>query len=286
MSRTVAALYDTRAEAERARARLISELRARSPRIIAKDTIGAVDGLKISRRDARSYRERLRRGGHLLVAEVPGTAPAKRIIELLEQSTGAPADERADQEWGDAEEGVRVELPGEAEAEGPHPAAQEPSSQPQGQDEPELPPLPEPVAATTPVEEAGVPIVEEEVRIGKRQVVGGGARVRSFTRQAPAEEQVVLHDEFVDVERRPCERHLTDDEVEAGGLFRERVFEIAEMREEPVVTKTALVREEVIVRKKVKERSETIRDTVRHTEVEVEDLPAPPRDAPGLFPRN
>jgi stress response protein YsnF len=71
--------------------------------------------------------------------------------------------------------------------------------------------------------------------------------------------------------------------MEAGGLFKERVFEIAEMREEPVVTKIAVVHEEVIVRKIVKERTETIRDSVRQTQVEVEDLPLPEEEGPGLF---
>ncbi|MGE5563100.1 MAG: YsnF/AvaK domain-containing protein [Bacillota bacterium] len=278
MSRTVAALYDTRSEAELARARLISEFRARSPRIIAKDTIGAVDGLKIAKADADSYRDGLRRGAHLLVAEVPGTAPAKRVIELLRQSMGA-ADTSAEQQWGDGEQGVRVELPDDSQVEEPPAATAEQSAAPEVEEAADAP-------APEAVEEARIPVVEEEVRIGKRQVVGGGARVRSFTREAPAEEQVVLHDESVDVERRPCERQLTDTDVEAGGLFTERVFEIAEMREEPVVTKTAVVREEVIVRKKVHERTETIRDTLRHTEVEVEDLPAASSDAPRFFGRN
>ncbi len=99
--------------------------------------------------------------------------------------------------------------------------------------------------------------------------------MRSLTRESAAEEQVALRDEVVEIESRPTERRLTDRELEAGGLFKERAIEIAEMREEPVVTKVAVVHEEVIVRKTVKERTETIRDTVRHTEVEVEDLPAP-----------
>ena len=97
--------------------------------------------------------------------------------------------------------------------------------------------------------------------------------MRSFTREAAAEEQVTLRDEVVEVDSRVVGRRLTDSEVEAGELFKERVFEIAEMREEPVVTKEAVVREEVIVRKVVKPRTETIRDTVRHTQIEVEDLP-------------
>jgi hypothetical protein len=120
--------------------------------------------------------------------------------------------------------------------------------------------------------EEAAPEFEEEVRRVEPRVVPRSPRVRSFTREAPAEEQVSLKEESVEVETRPCERQLSESEVETGGLFQERVFEIAAMREEPVVTKVAVVREEVIVRKTLKARVETVRDTVRHTEVGVEAL--------------
>ena len=276
MPRTVAALYDSRAEAELARSRLISETRAKSPRIIGKDTAAAVDGLKIARADVDAYREGLRRGGHLLVAQVPSGASAERIIELLEQSTGAGADDRPDNRWGDAEQGVEVKLPEASPSETGQESASEPQLEPEAAGEAHAPPGPaaEEMADTAPAGEAPIRVAEEELGVGKRQLVRGGARVRSFTREAPAAEQVSLKQEAVEVEYRPCERHLSDSDIESGGLFKERVFEIAEMREEPVVTKTAVVREEVIVRKTVTERSETIRDTVRRTEIEVEDLSA------------
>ncbi len=53
--------------------------------------------------------------------------------------------------------------------------------------------------------------------------------------------------------------------------FRERVIEAEEHAEEAVVAKEARVREELVVRKEAGERTETVRDTVRRTEVEVED---------------
>ena len=58
---------------------------------------------------------------------------------------------------------------------------------------------------------------------------------------------------------------------EADDLFRERTIEVEERGEEAVVSKTARVREEVAIGKTVEERTETIRDNVRRTEVEVED---------------
>ena len=266
MPRTVAALYDSRAEAELARGRLAAVAKVRAPRIIAKDTVGALDGLNFSRTDIQAYREGVSGGGHLLVAEVLSGAP-KRIVEILEQSASDDVDERDEREWGEGDQGVQVRLPEDAPT--PVEAAREPAAAEEA---------PAPV-----VEEARIPVAEEGLRIGKRQVARGGARVRSFTREAPAEEEVSLREEVVDVENRSCERQLSDEEVEAAGLFKDRVFEVAQMREEPVVTKVAVVREEVIVRKTVKKRVETIRDTVRHTEVEVEDLPGSEGGAPRIF---
>jgi stress response protein YsnF len=109
--------------------------------------------------------------------------------------------------------------------------------------------------------------------------------MRAFTRETPAEADVDLNEEIVEVESRPSGRRVEDADVEPAGVFTERVFEFAEMREEPVITKEAFVREELIIRKKVNARTETIHDTVRHTEVEVEDLPAAGVPAPASFGR-
>jgi uncharacterized protein (TIGR02271 family) len=123
------------------------------------------------------------------------------------------------------------------------------------------------------LDEVRIPQVAEEIRIGKRAIERGGARVRSFVRETPAEEAVTLRQEHVAVDTRPAERRLTDSDVETAGLLKERVIEVSEMREEPVVTKSAVVREEVILKKEVTERTETVRETLRHTEIEVEELP-------------
>ena len=82
------------------------------------------------------------------------------------------------------------------------------------------------------------------------------------------QEQVTLREEHVRVERRPADRP-----VAAGddALFRERTIEATESAEEAVVSKEARVTEEVVVRKTAEERTETVSDTVRRTEVEVED---------------
>ena len=52
--------------------------------------------------------------------------------------------------------------------------------------------------------------------------------------------------------------------------MQERVFEVTERHEEPVVEKRAREVEEVVVRKEADERVETVRDTVRETKVDVD----------------
>ena len=288
MSRTVTALYESRAEAETARARLVSEVKTQSTRIIAKDTAAAVDTLKIDPANTQAYRDAIRQGCHLLVAEIEAGQDPKRVISALEQAVGSGAGERDAPSQEAAAYGVTAEVeeapvqlrtaepPAQQRFEEPRveqPKVQQPIvQQPQVAERAE--PRPIQPAQATPVEEERIPLVQEELRIDRRQVSRGGARVRSVIRETPAEEHVQLTAEHVDVENRPSERRLSLEEVKSGGLLKERIFEIREMREEPVITKEAFVREEVIVRKTVQERTETVRDTVRRTEVEVEELPA------------
>ncbi len=121
-------------------------------------------------------------------------------------------------------------------------------------------------------EQAGpVPVIEEELQVGKRVVQKGGVRVYSRVIDRPVEEQVNLREEHVRVERRPVNRPVTD--AELGGL-RDQTIEVTQMAEEPVVSKRARVTEEVVVGKEATERTETIRDNVRHTEVTVDSLDA------------
>jgi len=112
-----------------------------------------------------------------------------------------------------------------------------------------------------------IPVVEEQLQVGKRQVQGaGGVRIHTRVTSKPVQEQVTLREEHVDVQRRPVDRPLTD----ADKAFRERNIEVTEMREQPVVSKEARVVEEVVVGKTAQQRTETVRDQVRRTDVDVE----------------
>ena len=110
-------------------------------------------------------------------------------------------------------------------------------------------------------------VVEERINIGKREVQRGGTRVRRVVTERPVEEQVTLRDETIRVDRHPVDRTLTSAD---GDAFTEKTFEFTETDEEAVVAKEAHVTEEVVVGKEVEERTETVRDTVRRADVEIE----------------
>jgi uncharacterized protein (TIGR02271 family) len=105
--------------------------------------------------------------------------------------------------------------------------------------------------------------------------------VRSYVVEEPVNEQVELREERVEVERRPVARAAAGD---PSDLLQERTIEVTERGEEAIVAKEAEVTEEVVVRKFEGQRTEGVSDTVRHTEVDVEDTrtdqsaPPPKRD--------
>jgi uncharacterized protein (TIGR02271 family) len=114
-----------------------------------------------------------------------------------------------------------------------------------------------------------IPVVEEDLRVGKRSVPRGGVRVYSRLTTEPVEETVRLREERVRVERQPADRPASEADLRSG---QDQVIEVKEYAEEPVVSKQARVTEEVRVGKEATERTETIRDQVRHTDVNIENL--------------
>ena len=112
-----------------------------------------------------------------------------------------------------------------------------------------------------------VPVVEEQLEVGKRQVSGGAVRVVSRVVSRPVSESVELRREEATVERHAVDRPATEADLAA---MQERTIEVTEMAERPVVSKSARVVEEVVVGKQVSSETQTVEDTVRRTEVEVE----------------
>ena len=115
-----------------------------------------------------------------------------------------------------------------------------------------------------------IPVVAEELEVGKRQVARGGVRVYSRVVSEPVSESVNLHDERVIVDRRAVNRPATDADFNTNP----GVIEVTATGEEAVVGKRSRVVEEVLVGKEATDRTEQINDTVRHTEVDVENTTA------------
>jgi uncharacterized protein (TIGR02271 family) len=109
-------------------------------------------------------------------------------------------------------------------------------------------------------------VIEEDLEIGKETVETGRMRVYSTVSEQPVEENVSLREETIRVQRRPVDRTVPAD----PSLFQEKSVEVVERAEVPTVDKVARVVEEVVVGKDVNERVETVQDTVRRQDVQVE----------------
>jgi uncharacterized protein (TIGR02271 family) len=115
-----------------------------------------------------------------------------------------------------------------------------------------------------------IPIVEEELSIGKREIDAGGVRVATHVSSRPVAKSVTVIEERINVERRVVDRPIDDGQADT---FRDRSLEIKASAEEPVITKRAHVVEEIRIHKDRTERVEAVTDTLRHTEVELSELP-------------
>lgn len=114
-----------------------------------------------------------------------------------------------------------------------------------------------------------IPVIKETLQVGKQQVETGGIRIRSRIEEKPVSENVTLREEHIKVERNEVNRPVSDEDA---AKFKDKNIEMTERAEVPVVNKTARVVEEIKLSKDVTNRDETVRDTVRNTEVDIDKL--------------
>jgi uncharacterized protein (TIGR02271 family) len=217
---------------------------------------------------SKPYAEAARQSGAIVTVHVGSEDEAMEAAEILDEEGAVDMDERACQYQA---------------------SGQERSIQTSGQER--LAPIPGQESATTEsgmekvsgqerraVESAGeenaIPIIEEQLRVGKREVETGRVRLRSKIIEQPVEESLRLREEHVHVERQAVDRPATEAEL---GSFKESEIEITEHAEVPVVSKEARVVEEVKVGKEVEEREEIVREKLRRTQVDVEGGKRPGR---------
>lgn len=259
MQQTLVALFDNRADAEAAMQKLVQAGIERSGLSVmsgkgsqyassssssydyTRDEGGFWSSLKdlfVPDEDRYAYAEGLSRGGTVLTAKLDSTKAAM-AEDVLESSGGSLDLDREEANWRAA--GWTGYSAGSA--------ATAPSTVGKGQDE-------------------TISVYEERLKVGKRAVGRGRVKLRSYVVETPVNEQVSLHEETVEIERHPVDRVVTDAAAFATG---ERVIEAQAYGEEAVVSKDVRVVEEIGLRKTAQDRTETITDKVRHTEVEIED---------------
>jgi uncharacterized protein (TIGR02271 family) len=123
--------------------------------------------------------------------------------------------------------------------------------------------------AGTASQSGAMQLAEETLAVGKRAIGGATTRVRRFVGETPVQEQVSLRDETVTLERHP----VTEGRSVGAADFTDKLIEMTETSEQAVVFKTARVVEEVNLRKDVTDRVETVKDTLRRDDVEIEKVP-------------
>ena len=274
MSSTITAMFDTRADADAAKERLkAADVDADHIQVHDKSSAGhkeqgysthedhgiwaSVKNAFLPDEDRHTYEEGVRRGGAVLTADVEDDDVAG-AVKVLEEAGSVDVDDRASQwrqsGW-DYPSGIPAATDAGATAFGGF-------GDRDTTDDAATRDLTDQAGA----QEEVIPVIEEQLVVGKRDVSRGGVHVRSYVTETPVHEQVRLRNERVDVERRPVDRALSG----ADDAFRERTIDMTATGEEAVVGKTQRVVEEVVVSKSSDSHVEQIDDTVRRTDVEVD----------------
>jgi len=121
-----------------------------------------------------------------------------------------------------------------------------------------------PYSNVQPQDQQTISVGEEWLDVSTRQVFGPTTRVRRVVHTSPVERRVDLRDETIIVERRQANGETGDDALS------ERDYVMSDTYEVPVVNKRTRLREVVILRKEIRNRSQVIRDSGRHADVQVE----------------
>ncbi len=226
----------------------------------AEKTMDFMTGMGIPEDEAKDYAKKVKKGQSLLLVNVDTSAEAERARNVLDRYPFEGTEEE-DTRMGASEEFIEGDLSAHPAGEEYHEGVGKERIQP----EDELVETGEERVATG---EERVEAVEEDLVVGKREEEAGSLRVEKEVTEEPVEEEIHLREEKVDVERHAVDRPLEEGEE----AFTGEKMEIPVTREEPMVEKEPRVHEEVIISKETEEHPETVRETVRHEEINIEEM--------------
>ncbi len=264
----IVTLYDTAEHAEAARRSLEAAGFAPSEiSLINSKTLGVAGdklsepglwhrlfGRDIQEYEAKVYGRSVEAGGVVLTIRVP-EAEASRAMSILNAHRAVDLSKRAEQEGLIATAPVAASKPA---------VAVRPTT-------PATPTIPATAAAGATAGEEVLALAEEQINVGKRLVQGGTTRIRRFVIETPVEAQVTLHEEHARVLRRAS----ADPNFIRNIDWTDKTIEITETAEEPVVTKSVHITEEVVIQREGSDHVKTLRDKVRRQQVEVERVAEP-----------
>ncbi len=203
-------------------------------------------GMDQETEDVRLYDEAVRHGNFVVTAIAVTEEKSEIASEVLSHHHPVDLEERSSEWSADSSSSSPSNDNRVSEAANPNLAYQQPAAR---------------------TDSRAIPVIEEEVKVGKREVQRGGVRIFQRVSEVPVEEEVTLREEHVVVERVPVNKPASEADMSA---FKEGSTELREKAEEVVVSKSARVVEEVRVGKEVSERKQRVRETARRTDVEVE----------------
>ncbi len=216
-SQYVTAFFDSRSEADAAVERIVAEGTPRTDiRVVEgagatataaperdKGFFEALGDFFMPDNDRRSYAEGLRRGGYLV--SLPTTAANRdRVIDILDDEGTVNMDEREETWRSEGWSGSAYDRDNDDDS------SRTPASATSG--------MTDSVAvrggsgtgyaASNDIEDhdGTIEVVEENLRVGKRDVNNGRVRVRSYVVEEPVDQDINLRSEHVDVQRRAVDR--------------------------------------------------------------------------------
>lgn len=301
----IVALYETDAQARAAQEKLASAgFSASATQIVSRDSSntgttsasgaadeglwGSIKSLFVPDEDRTTYNTAVNRGHAMLVVTPDMSMDRQRLIQVLETTNPLDFDAKLE-EWRQAGYNTTGSGTGSttsntataghavnagmttnyASAAATPVVGAVPVASATGSTASSMTPGTRPMAAqaTTGANPETIKLMEERLRVGKREVAAGAVRIRSYIVERPVEEKITLHEERVGIERRPVDRPVNPGEMAA---FEERTIEARATSEEAVVSKEARVVEEIGLKKEATDRVETVHDKLRKTEVEIE----------------